>query len=95
MSNYVLTFRGQKNRKATAEEEAAWGRWFETIGPSISDFGNRVGRTSTVGTGPSADVLTGYIVVTAESLESAVTVAEGCPGLSQGGGVEVGELVSM
>ncbi len=95
MPSYVLVFRGRKDRNATSEEEAAWGRWFEAIGPSISDFGNRVGATSRVGNGSSEDVLTGYIVVTAESIEDAAVLAKGCPGLGQGGGVEVGELVAM
>jgi hypothetical protein len=33
------------------------------------------------------------VVVTADSLEAAVALANGCPGLQQGGGVEVGATV--
>ncbi len=94
MGKYVFSFRGQPDRKATAEDEAAWGRWFEQIGSSVADFGNRVSEARVVGTGPTADTLTGYVVVDADSLEAAVSLAEGCPGLRQGGGVEVGEIMA-
>ncbi len=99
MSNYVLSFRSQPDRPADATEEEAWGTWFQQIAGSIVDFGSRVGRVSALGscgTDPGTDhaVLSGYIVVTADDLESAVTVAKGCPGLQHGGGVEVGETVA-
>ena len=93
MSKYVFSFRGTPDRTPSAEEEGAWGGWFEQLGPSIADAGNRVGRARLVGTGPTGDVLAGYVVVNADSLEAAITLAEGCPGLRHGGGVEVGEVV--
>jgi hypothetical protein len=94
MSNYVLAFRGQNDRTVTAEEEAAWGAWFKEIGPSIVDPGHRVGRVASLGYASSGKLtLTGYVVVTAADLQQAVALAEGCPGLRSGGGVEVGEFV--
>jgi hypothetical protein len=95
VSSYIFSFRGNKDRTLSADEEAAWGQWFEKIGASIADFGSRVGSTSVVGAGRSADVLTGYTLVTADDLEAATALAEGCPALRQGGGVEVGELIPM
>jgi hypothetical protein len=47
------------------------------------------------GAGTDADALSGYVVVTAGSLESAVALAKGCPGLPAGGRVEVGEILQM
>jgi hypothetical protein len=88
----VFSLRGVPDHTATPEEESAWHRWFEQIGSSIADFG-RVGETRLVGTGPSEDVLTSYALVNADSLEAAVALAEGCPGLRHGGGVEVGQIV--
>ena len=79
MASYVFSFRAQKDRTPSAGDEAAWGQWFQQIGSSISDFGNRVGQARTVGTGPTADVLGGYIVVNADNLEAATALAEGCP----------------
>jgi hypothetical protein len=99
MSNYVLSFRGAPDRTVSAGEEAAWGQWFQEIGGSVADFGHRVGRVSSLGSGgtdrSSQSVLTGYVVITAEDLETAVAVAKGCPGLQHGGSVEVGETVDM
>jgi hypothetical protein len=100
MSNYVLSFRSQADRTASADEEAAWGAWFQQIGSCIVDFGGRVGRVSSLGNtagdaGANPAVLSGYITIQADDLESAVGVAKGCPGLTQGGGVEVGEIVDM
>jgi hypothetical protein len=93
MGTYVFSFRGQEDRAPSAGDQAAWGQWFQEIGSSIIDFGNRVGQARTVGTGPGADVLTGYIVVNAGSLEAATALAQGCPAVRQGGGVEVGEVI--
>jgi hypothetical protein len=93
MASYVFSFRGQKDRTPTAQDEAAWEQWSQQIATSITDFGNRVGQTRIVGTGPSTDVLSGYVVVNADSLEAAATIAQGCPAVRQGGGVEVGEII--
>jgi hypothetical protein len=94
MAIYVLSFRTQPERGAAPDEEAQWGQWFQEIGASIVDFGNRVGRVSALGAGRGVDDrLGGYIVVTADDFEGAVALAKGCPGLRHGGGVEVGEAV--
>lgn len=93
MGNYVLTFRAVKGRVPTAEDEARWPRWMEKIGHQITDPGNRVGQVRGVGAPERPDVLAGYIVVSAESMDAAVTVAGDCPMLLQGGSVEVGEPI--
>ena len=91
---YVLAFRGQVGRRLTAEEEARWPTWFEQIKDSIADFGSRVGQVREVGDGTGrSDALSGYIMINANSLDAAATLAGGCPILQQGGSVEVGELV--
>jgi hypothetical protein len=98
MSSYVLAFRGRADRTTDAGQEAAWGRWFGEVGSRISDFGHRVGRVSALGaTGASngQDVLTGYVVITADDFDEAVAVAKGCPGLQHGGSVEVGEVIEV
>ncbi len=99
MSTFVLSFRGRSDRTASAEEEAAWGQWFQEIGGSVADFGHRVGRVTALGSaassGTGSDVLTGYVLVNADDLEGAVALAKGCPGLQHDGGVEVGETIPM
>lgn len=93
MSTYVLSFRGRSDRASDPEQEAAWGQWFGEIGGSIVDFGNRVGPATTLGEGAANTVLTGYLLIQADSYDAAVEVAKGCPGLDHGGAVEVGEMV--
>lgn len=91
---YVLSFRGQVGRRLTSEEEARWPTWFGQIQDSIADFGNRVGQVRELGSGAErSDVLSGYIVINGDTLDSAAALAGGCPILQQGGSVEVGELV--
>ena len=99
MGNYVLSLRAPKGRVPTVEEEARWPQWLNKIGGQIVDMGalKRDGDgyfVSQVGSNGAErpDVLAGYIVITADSLDAAVAVAEGCPMLLQGGTVEVGEM---
>jgi hypothetical protein len=96
MSTYVLSFRGRSDRTASPEEEAAWGQWFQEIGSTVVDFGNRVGRVAALGSSEARqDVLTGYVLISADDLDAAVAVAKGCPGLQHEGSVEVGETIPM
>jgi hypothetical protein len=99
MSCYVLVFRGEADRQAAPADEAAWASWFRDLGGAVTDFGNRVGRAVVVrgngARGEASDVLTGYVVVSADSLQAAVDLAGGCPGLASGGRVEVGEVVAL
>lgn len=94
MAQYVLAFRSDPHRAASADEEAAWGNWFGELGAAVADFGNRVARAQMLG-GPSGlgSALSGYIVITAGDFDAAVALAQGCPGLRSGGQVEVGEIV--
>ncbi len=95
MANFVLTFRNSTDHAVSAAEGGAWMEWFGTIGASIVDPGSQVGATSTLGNGPTGSVVSGYTVISAADLEAAVLLAKGCPGLSHGGAVEVGELIAM
>jgi len=95
MSSYVLSFRGQADRTAGPDEEAAWGQWFGEIGSHIADRGHRVGQVRALGADSSRDkeVLAGYVVIDAATLDAAVAIASGCPGLQHGATVEVGEAI--
>lgn len=96
MSKYVFAFRNDPNQAATGGEEEAWTAWFGELGGAVIDFGNRVKQASMVGgAGADADALSGYVVVAADSLDAAVALAGGCPGLKAGGRVEVGEIMEM
>jgi hypothetical protein len=88
-------FRSRSDRALTPAEEARWPSWFERIGGSIADRGNRVGQARFVGPAPAGEeTLGGYIVINADNLDAAAELAESCPILGQGGRVEVGEIMS-
>lgn len=105
MTNYVLTYSGGAGLPETQEEQAqlmaAWGDWFAKVGASIVDggaaFGESVavspdGSTSAVS---SASVLTGYSVVSADTMQGALEHARSCPVLVGGGTVTVSAAIDM
>jgi hypothetical protein len=103
MTNFVLAYTGGSMAQTEAEQAAvmaAWGAWFGSLGPAIVDAGAPFGPSATVSSdGSIADLassaLTGYSIVTADSLASATTLAKDCPVLSSGGAVHVYEALPM
>ncbi len=104
MASYVFAYSGGNG---VAEDEAErnaqwarWERWFEQLGSAVVDGGAATGAAKTVG--PRGSVsdggsrgLSGYSIVTAESLDSAVELARGCPVLEIGGAVDVYEAIGI
>ncbi len=104
MANYVFAYSGGKGVAAEEAERRAqmarWGRWFEELGSAVIDGGAATGTAKTVG--PAGSVsnggsrgLSGYSVVSADSLDAAVEVAKGCPVLEIGGSVDVYEAITI
>ena len=75
----------------------AWRSYFASLGSQLLDPGNPVLATpSVVGNGGSGSVrLGGYSLVTADDMASATALAEACPAVAAGGGVEVGLLTEV
>jgi len=79
---------------------AKWGHWFGELGSAVVDGGAATGTAKTAGPGGSvrdggSRGLTGYSLVSADSLDSAVELAKGCPVLEIGGTVDVYEAIAM
>jgi hypothetical protein len=98
MANYVLIYKGgsQPDPSQQAAVMAAWGAWYGSMGQAVVDGGNPFGASASVAAdGTVADGapsgLTGYTIVSAESLSAATELAKGCPHLQSGGIVEVYE----
>ncbi|MFK7984903.1 MAG: YciI family protein [Sandaracinaceae bacterium] len=77
---------------------AKFGAWMETYADQLVDTGGKLGEGRLVRAegqvdGPFVEVkelVGGYMIVSAETLEAAIAVAEACPGLVRpGSGVEV------
>jgi hypothetical protein len=102
MANYLLAYTGGGMAQTDAEREAAmaaWGQWFGTLGPAIVDAGNPFGPSASVGSGGADGAaktgLTGYSILTADSLDAAAELANGCPVFANGGQVDVYEAIPI
>jgi hypothetical protein len=104
MANYMFAYSGGKGVAVDEAERnaqmAKWGQWFGELGSAVVDGGAASGSAKTVGPGGSVSDggsrgLTGYSVVSADSLDAAVELAKGCPVLEIGGAVDVYEAISM
>jgi hypothetical protein len=99
MANYLLAYRGGGMPETDAEREqvmAAWGEWFGKLGPALVDGGSPFGPSRAVAADGSVDGaapsgLTGYSIVSADSLDTATDHARDCPILASGGAVDVYE----
>ena len=104
MANYIFAYSGGNGVAADEAERdaqmARWGQWFGQLGPAVVDGGSPTGTAKTVGRGGSVSDggsrgLTGYSIVSADSLDSAVELAKGCPVLEVGGAVDVYQAIAM
>jgi hypothetical protein len=104
MANYVFAYSGGNGVSADEAERnaqyAEWGQWFGELGSVVVEGGAAMGTAKTVGPGGSVGDggsrgLTGYSIVSADSLDAAVELAKGCPVLGIGGAVDVYEAIAM
>ncbi|MEQ8360125.1 MAG: YciI family protein [Cytophagales bacterium] len=84
-----------------------WTDWIGEIGAKgkLKNQGEALGfegktmhADGSITDGPYAEVkeiIGGFIIVTAEHVDEAVGLAKGCPGLANGGKVEVREVIKM
>jgi len=103
MGKYVMAYTGggtAETPEAQQEAMTQWMNWFGSLGDSIVDMGAPFGPSLTVG--PDGSIsdrgragLTGYSIVTADSLADASDKAKGCPILTGGGSIEVYEAIPM
>jgi len=89
---FLFSYRVPKDYLPGAESGKAWDAWFEILGSSRTDAGYGVVATRTLGKLDAETRLGGYSVVTAEDMERAAALAEGCPAVRLGGGVEIGAV---
>lgn len=104
MSKFVLAYQGggvPETPEAQQQVMQAWTGWFADLGAAVVDGGNPIGAAKTikpdgsVSDGAGASPLSGYSIITADSLDSAATLTKGCPVLSSGGSVAVYETFDV
>lgn len=99
MGKYVYIYYAGKD--TDAGDDAAWGKWFGELGDKLVDGGNpfneggqavHQGGVMAVTDKP----VTGYSIVSADSMDAAVELAKGCPLVdSKDGAVCVYEALPM
>ena len=102
MANFVLIFHGGSMPEGEAEGAAvmaAWTAWFTKLGSAVVDQGNPISNHRTIApdgsvSEPASDV-SGYSIISADSLEEAVALAKGCPVLVGGASLEVAETFAV
>jgi hypothetical protein len=102
MPNYIVAYYGEptfKSREEGAQHMAKWKTWMGGLGSALVNPGWPMGKSKTVSaSGVSentvANRLTGFSVVKADSMNSAVAMVKGCPHLEHGT-VDVAEARDM
>lgn len=109
MKEFMMIFRSDKDKPMPSPEEMQvavrhWQDWIGGIAAqgkfvatnALGFQGKTVHSNGTVTDGPYTElkeIVGGYIIVKAENLDEAVKLSEGCPTLSNGGNVEVRDVM--
>lgn len=103
MSQYLITYIGG-NKPATEEEGkeqmSKYRAWLSALGEAAVSPANPLKNTHTVNSDGvvvegSKSSMSGYTIVSADSIDAAISIAKDCPFLDIGGSLEVSELVKM
>ena len=103
MTRYIMVYLGG-NQPATPEEGKQhfekYMDWLSSLGDAAVSPANPLKETCTVNSDGTvstggASTMSGYTIVEADSMESALSIAKACPFLDIGGSLEVSELVEM
>lgn len=103
MADYIFAYHGgnkPESPEAGAEMMAKWKAWLGGLGDAVVNPGTPLGMSKTVSAAGVADdgganPLSGYSVVTAETMDAALEMAKSCPVLETGGTIEVAEMMQM
>jgi len=101
MNKYLLLYSGGSMPQSEAEQKQvmqAWESWMGKLGEAIIDGGdpftpkaNAIMSDGSVKDGPVDGLASGYSIIAADSLESAVQMAKSCPVLQGGAKISVFE----
>ena len=103
MPEYIIAYRG--GRKPATQEEgsrhmAKWKAWVADLGAAAINPGTPLKNTRIVSaTGVSEDSgpdpMSGFTIVSADSMDAALEIARACPTLELDGTLEVAEMMQM
>jgi len=103
MPKYVIVYLGGNQPSSPEEGKQHMSKymdWLTSLGDSAVSPANPLKNTSTVNsdgtvTKGGKTAMSGYTIIEADSMESALSIARSCPFLEIGGMLEVSELMQM
>jgi hypothetical protein len=95
MPIYLLTHHFPQGFQGSPETAAAANAWFERLGANLVSRTDRRFETRRLGNCGIAPELRAYELLSTDTLEEAIALAEAWPLLPRGGGIEVQELTSV
>jgi hypothetical protein len=96
MPSYLFVYRSTQEYQPDPEATSAWQSWFDELSEKVVDLGNPVfGDRHALGHDGCETAIRGYSVVSAADIDTAARLAQGCPLLQRGGGVEIAELTPL
>lgn len=100
MTNFVLLYTGGTYPESDEEQAAVmadWGAWYGGMGEGIVDGGNPFNDSKGLGGDGAVDspAITGYTVISAESLDDAMSKVTNHPHIKHGGQVHVYQTFQM
>ena len=103
MPQYIITYLGGDQPSSPEEGKqhfVKYKEWLSSLGDSAVSPANPFKNTSTVNSDGTVSTgsttsMSGYTLIEADSMETALAIAKACPFLDIGGSLEVSELMQM
>lgn len=93
MPSFVLTFRQPAGQGFNPENAPAWFKWIDEINDHITLPGSAVASARQLGHVEGGQTVSGFTVIEARDMDHAAELAQGCPAITFGYGLEIGELM--
>ena len=103
MPQYVITYLGG-NQPSSSEEgrknKTKYMEWLSSLGKKAVSPMNPFKNTCTINPNKSVNkgsktAMSGYTIITADSMDDVINIAKACPFLEIGGSLEVSELMQI
>ncbi len=100
MAKFLITYSGGSGPDSMSEEQRAqvmqaWTAWYTGLGDAVTDFGNPTGASKVVAPGGAVSDgtpgITGYSLISADSLDAAAEACRQHPHLDAGGTITIHE----
>lgn len=103
MAHYLIVYLGGDQPSTPDEDRRNFSKymnWLSSLGDAAISPANPLKNTHTVNpdgaiTTGGTTTMSGYTLIEADSMESALSMAKACPFLEVGGSLEVSELIEM